>query len=89
MSRTLREKTFRLMEHFVMLATIAGAIWMAFWFPLLSASSSDAVKSKTDSYNIVLLIDKSGSMNSTDENRHAINAARMFVDSLYTGVQNK
>ena len=40
-------------------------------------------------YNIVLLMDKSGSMNFTDPNRNAVNEAKMFVHSLYTGVQNK
>jgi len=40
-------------------------------------------------YNIVLLMDKSGSMNDTDPNRNAVNEAKMFVHSLYTGVQNK
>ncbi|MBR4211114.1 MAG: VWA domain-containing protein, partial [Oscillibacter sp.] len=40
-------------------------------------------------YNIVLLMDKSGSMNFTDKYRNAVNEAKMFVHSLYTGVQNK
>ena len=40
-------------------------------------------------YNIVLLMDKSGSMNFTDKDRNAVNEAKMFVHSLYTGVQNK
>lgn len=35
-------------------------------------------------YNIVLLIDKSGSMNATDPERLAVSAAGMFVNSLYT-----
>lgn len=34
-------------------------------------------------YNIVLLIDKSGSMNATDPERLAVSAAGMFVNSLY------
>lgn len=34
-------------------------------------------------YNIAILIDKSGSMNGTDRNHLAQEAAKMFVDSLY------
>lgn len=34
-------------------------------------------------YNIALLIDKSGSMNTTDRDRLALEAAKMFIDSLF------
>lgn len=36
----------------------------------------------TDAYNIMLIIDKSGSMNATDKEHMAQDAAKMFVDSL-------
>ena len=34
-------------------------------------------------YNIALLIDKSGSMNTTDRDRLALEGAKMFIDSLF------
>ena len=47
------------------------------------------LKSENNAYDIVMLIDKSGSMNFTDPRHTAVNAAKMFVDSLYTGVENR
>lgn len=43
----------------------------------------------TQPYNIMLLIDKSGSMNSTDEQRLALSAACQFVDQLSTTYGDK
>lgn len=36
----------------------------------------------TQTYNVMLLIDRSGSMNSTDENKMALDAAEQFIDQL-------
>lgn len=43
----------------------------------------------TQPYNIMLLIDKSGSMNSTDQQRLALSAACQFVDQLSTTYGDK
>ena len=48
-----------------------------------TASAEAAESSAVQPYNIVLLIDKSGSMNATDPERLAVSAAGMFVNSLY------
>lgn len=49
-----------------------------------SSKSQGISTTTTDSYNILLLIDKSGSMNGTDRNRLALSAACQFVDQLCT-----
>ena len=49
-----------------------------------TAGAEAAESSAVQPYNIVLLIDKSGSMNATDPERLAVSAAGMFVNSLYT-----
>lgn len=41
------------------------------------------IRMESAPYNIALLIDKSGSMNTTDRDRLALEGAKMFVDSLF------
>lgn len=71
---------------------IAAVLLALFLFLGLLGQSSLAVHAEEEEqlptgiqpYNIVLLIDKSGSMNTTDEGHLAVSAAGMFVNSLYT-----
>lgn len=60
--------------------------WVAVWSLLLGLMPpAFAVGESLElpAYNIAILIDKSGSMNTTDKNHLAQEAAKMFVDSLY------
>lgn len=59
-----------------------GVVWLLFLglMPQVHAAEGDL---ELPVYNIVILIDKSGSMNGTDSNHLAQEAAKMFVDSLY------
>lgn len=62
----------------LMVLTISGQA-MALEEGVEDGSSSTI---STDAYNIMLVIDKSGSMNGTDKEHMAQDAAKMFVDSL-------
>lgn len=54
-----------------------------------TASADGGADSPSPAYNIVLLIDRSGSMNRTDPQRLALDAAKMFVHSFYAGTMRK
>lgn len=69
------------------LVIIGSILWNA---PAAVAASGEDVpgaSSAPDAYNIVLLIDQSGSMNTTDPHNLARDAANMFVDSFYVESQ--
>lgn len=63
------------------LAVALCLVWSVLGAPPVSAAQKGA--GEPSAYNIALLIDKSGSMNTTDPDRLAVDGARMFVDSLY------
>ena len=64
------------------LAAVLCLLWSCLAWGVPSADAAEII-SGYQPYNIVLLIDKSGSMNATDPEGLAVSAAGMFVDSLY------
>ena len=63
-----------------LLCWVAGWLLLLGMMPQVYAEKGDL---ELPVYNIAILIDKSGSMNGTDRNHLAQEAAKMFVDSLY------
>ena len=64
------------------LAAAFCLLWSCLGWGVPSAGAAESTGGYQP-YNIVLLIDKSGSMNATDPERLAVSAAGMFVNSLY------
>ncbi len=64
------------------LAAVICLLWSCLGWGVPGAGAAESTGGYQP-YNIVLLIDKSGSMNATDPERLAVSAAGMFVNSLY------
>ncbi len=71
---------------------LCACLSFGFLSPEASLAAEDGEKSvstvTTDSYNIMLLIDKSGSMNRTDPDQMALSAACQFVEQMKSHYEN-
>lgn len=73
---------------FVMAMVLAAASLLQTPFTSQAAdengNASAVSTATTDNYNVMLIIDKSGSMNTTDQDRLSLSAACQFVDQMST-----
>lgn len=82
------KKAYRKLSVYLMIMLVACLLMPRHIFAAEPEMENISMVS-TQPYNIMLLIDKSGSMNSTDEQRLALSAACQFVDQLSTTYGDK